>query len=118
MQDPVTRAYSAYKMSQKMECRMQNKTNPELPCKFPSFAEVVVAESAARKTKNCLFDEPVRSFLKVLPMCCYHTYIPVIDSSVDVLPDVCDRFSDAHFAEILRTDQKLGHSVPSSPITV
>jgi len=56
----VTRAYSAYKMSQKMDCRMQQKKAPGSECKFPSFAEVVVAESSARRKKDCLFDVPVR----------------------------------------------------------
>jgi hypothetical protein len=61
MQDPIARAYSAWKMSKKMACREQAKWHPSEPCSFPMFAEMVLAETALLQKQGCAFNRKVRS---------------------------------------------------------
>ena len=61
MQDPIARAYSAWKMSKKMACRDQAKQHPLEPCVYPVFAEMVLAEAALLEKQGCAFSRKVRS---------------------------------------------------------
>jgi len=59
VQDPITRAYSAWKMSRKMACREQAQRAPTQACHFPSFAEMVLAEVDMLEKQGCAFNRKV-----------------------------------------------------------
>lgn len=59
IQDPIARAYSAWKMSKKMACRDQASKTPTHACQFPSFAEMVIAEVDLLEQQGCAFNRKV-----------------------------------------------------------
>lgn len=75
MQDPIARAYSAWKMSKKMACREHAQRHPTQPCQFPTFAEIVMAEAELLEKQGCAFNRKVcfcARALTIRPSCFVH----------------------------------------------